>query len=491
MSPRWAAPILAASLLVPTSRDAQGVRCLPEVAEPAAEAFGRGLVLLHSFEYDDARAEFRAARASDPGFALAYWGEALTHDHPLWGEEDPEAARVVLAELETADRGESAETGRGVSGETGCISRLLSAVRVLFGSGSKAKRDRTYADSLRAVHEAFPDDEDVAALYALSLLGSSEGGRDHRTYMRAAAVLQEVLARHPRHPGALHYLIHAYDDPDHAPLGLRAARLYADVAPSSSHALHMPTHIFFALGRWDASTELNTRSWEASVLRAERLGLGAEARSYHPLYWLHYARLQQGDGVAADSLLAVARRAAEETGAGGPRWHHAMMRAHHLLHSGDFHLLEPAIATRGVGDHARAANLFAASLVLLDRGEIARARRLHEALDSLTEEGGLVEIALMADGLEGALRVAEGDTAAGFALLEEVSSREEALPFEFGPPPTVRPIHELAGLVHLDAGQFTEAERHFRAALARDPARRASERGLGRIRGSERATSGR
>src|SRR6185312_3796615 len=164
----------------------------------------------------------------------------------------------------------------------------------LYGPGDKAERDAAYSAALGDLSRRYPDDLDARALYALSLLGLSPK-RDVRIYMRAAAEAEEVLAVDKRHPGALHYLIHAFDDPVHAPLGLRAARLYAEVAPGASHAQHMTSHIFFALGLWDDAIRAN----EASV----RLAAAQGAHAYHSLLWLEYAYLQKNERAAAAALV--------------------------------------------------------------------------------------------------------------------------------------------------------------------------------------------
>src|SRR4029079_3062127 len=128
--------------------------------------------------------------------------------------------------------------------------------------------------------------------YALSLLGTAHHGRDFAIYMRAAAVLEEYFPEHPHHPGVLHYLIHCYDDSVHAPLGVRAARLYGAVAPDAGHALHMTSHIFVALGQWDDVIAANARAM--AVVNAQRKAAGrGELRCGHYPSWLVYGDLQQ------------------------------------------------------------------------------------------------------------------------------------------------------------------------------------------------------
>src|SRR5579863_10436943 len=199
----------------------------------AAQAdFLEGLALLHDFEYASAAAAFRRAESADPEFAMAYWGEAMTFNHPVWMQQDLNSARAALNRLapSSATRRSKARTDREKA--------YLDAIEILYGEGMKEDRDLRYEDAMAALHARYPDDVDAAAFYALSILGSAHAGRDVATYMRSAAVLEEAWINHREHPGLVHYLIHSYDDPAHAPLGLRAARLYAKIAPDAGHAQH-------------------------------------------------------------------------------------------------------------------------------------------------------------------------------------------------------------------------------------------------------------
>ena len=207
-------PFLAA-LALTVSLEAQPAAGLGRIVFPTsgpAEAqkhFIRGVLLLHSFEYRKAREEFLSAQKVAPAFAMAYWGEAMTYNEPVWFAQDLSAARAALKRLPA-----NAPTERERA--------YLAAVEILYGEGSKESRDFAYATAMRRLHEKYPDDQEAAAFYALSLLGTCHQGRDFRTYMNAAAIAEALLAKNPEHPGALHYAIHSYDDPIHAPLGLRA-----------------------------------------------------------------------------------------------------------------------------------------------------------------------------------------------------------------------------------------------------------------------------
>ncbi len=166
------------------------------------------------------------------------------------------------------------------------------------------------------MHEKYPADDEVTAFYALALLGTSHKGRDLSIYMRAAALVEQVYAKNPQHPGAAHYLIHSYDDPIHAPLGLRFADAYSKIAPAASHALHMPSHIYFALGMWDEAVAVNERSYQAADARVARKNLGVDDRGFHALLWAVYGYLQQGRQQEARGILTPdgSRRGQERIG---------------------------------------------------------------------------------------------------------------------------------------------------------------------------------
>ena len=153
------------------------------------------------------------------------------------------------------------------------------------------------------LYKKYPKNHEIAAFYALSILGAVPVGRDETEYEKGARIAQGVLEENPKHPGALHYLIHSYDDPSHAQFALNAAHSYSKVAPDAAHALHMPSHIFVALGMWDEVVSSNIASWEASVNRMNRKELDNDALNYHALHWLQYGFLQQGKYEAARNLL--------------------------------------------------------------------------------------------------------------------------------------------------------------------------------------------
>src|SRR5262245_43703982 len=255
----------------------------------AQPSFVRGVLLLHSFEYDDAIAAFREAQRLDPNFTMAYWGEAICHNQTLWYNESVEKARAALAKLAPT------RAARQAKAPTARARGYLDAVERLFGDGDKPLRHRAYADRMAELTRQFPDDDEAAALYALALLGTIPSGqRDPATSLKAGSIASAILKKNPEHPGAAHYALHAFDDGEHAAMGLQAARIYARIAPASSHARHMPSHVFLPLGMWDEAVASDEASFAASVDRVKRLGLSMAQADFHSLSWLHYEYLQQG-----------------------------------------------------------------------------------------------------------------------------------------------------------------------------------------------------
>lgn len=476
-------PTMAAS-------DTLGDVSFPNSGKEAAQApFLRGLKLLHNFEYGPAAESFRAAQAADPNFALAYWGEAMTYNHPLWAEQDADAARKALARLApTAE-------ARAAKANTQRERMWLSAVEALYGTGTKDQRDEAYADRMDALFAAYSNDLEARTFDALATMGRSHGTRNIAGYMKAAAMLEEVLPSHPTHPGVLHYLIHAYDDPAHAPLGARAAARYSVVVPDAGHAQHMVSHIFLALGDWPKVEQANVQAMK--VVNAQRATRGKKPSSCgHYNAWLVYALDQQGKDSSA--LIESCRQEAfsdeasvrDTTVLGASHnlisnW--AEIAAQHGVDTGSWPKLSearihlPAMA-RFTLDYAalvaarHSPTQAAARLKMLrtDRATIASAMPHewpddHETmpwLDRAVAQGGAIVL------------LAEGRTKEGLQVLRKAAEAETALPPPFGPPVLQKPSYELLGDELLAMGRWEDAAEAYKRALAAAPNRRLSTLGL-------------
>ena len=292
----------------PSAKPSTSAKATADRQAPSPE-FLRGVEWLHSFMYEDAIDAFRAAQKVDPSFALAYWGEALSFSQPLWFYEELPQARAALAKLgaTSAARLARAKTPR----ERG----LLGAVEVLFGPEDKPARHAAYAQEMAKVAAANPADDDVQTLHALALLGTlPRGDASLPLRTQAGAIAEKVFARNPKHPGAAHYILHAYDHGMLAAKALPAARAYGKIAPAASHALHMPAHAFLQVGFWDEAAASDLASWNASIAWVKRRGLSIASRDYHSLAWLQYEWTQQGRFSKTKEAIAFVNEAMKVSG---------------------------------------------------------------------------------------------------------------------------------------------------------------------------------
>ncbi|MBI4468002.1 MAG: tetratricopeptide repeat protein [Acidobacteria bacterium] len=463
-------------------------------AAEAREHFLRGVLLLHSFEYDDAREEFRKASKLDPGFAMAFWGESMTYTHPLWNQQDLEGGKAALLRLA------STSEARLAKAPTEREKDFLRAVEILYGEGDRNSRTRAYADSMAQVHARYPDDLEAAAFYALSILGTCTEGRDIPAYMKAGAIAEEVYEKNRQHPGALHYMIHSYDDPVHAPLGLRPARIYAKVAPAAAHALHMPSHIFIPMGMWDEAAASNEASFAAGEERVRRKALRSDQRNYHALWWLEYGYLQQGRYRDARGLLAMVEEDAKKIGSRTTRVHLGYMAAAYAIETRQWNALSAAADTSGLGLTSAGINLFARGMAAVKQGNFEAASKVlselwvrrkaeaglhsphagHHGASSPQSSSDTQAVEVMEKELEALLRLKEGKPGEALALMQDATRIEESMSFDVGPPTIVKPSHELLGEMLLELGRPAEARVQFEAALARAPKRALSLLGLAR-----------
>jgi hypothetical protein len=269
------------------------ISCAASVQKP----FARGVALLHSFWYEEAEKEFLQIAKDDPQCAMAHWGVAMSLWHQLWNDPDEKVLARGLDEVNTARKLGAKTTPR----ESAYITAIAA-----FYSGSKLdehERAKAYSDAMKKVYETYPDDHEAAAFYALSLLASEP--HDDATFSnrkQAAAILEKLFATEPDHPGVAHYLIHAYDKPQLAELGIPAARRYAQVAPAAPHALHMPSHIFARVGLWQDDINSNLASI-AATRKTAAMGMGGEGHQFHAMDFLVYAYLQSGREADAAKII--------------------------------------------------------------------------------------------------------------------------------------------------------------------------------------------
>ena len=271
------------------TQDQLGTVHFPVSCTPEAQAtFQEGVALLHSFWYEEAEKTFLEVEQQDPKCAMAHWGAALSLWHQLWDHPDATVIKRASDELKKANKPEV-----GTEREQDYIA----ALRAFYSGSDKLDheaRARAYSAAMEKVYERYLDDHEAAAFYALSLLASEpDGDTTFANRKKAAAILEKLFALEPNHPGIAHYLIHTYDKPQLAELGLPAARRYAQIAPAAPHALHMPSHIFARVGDWPDSIQSNLASI-AATRKTAAMHMGGEGHQFHAMDFLIYAYLQSG-----------------------------------------------------------------------------------------------------------------------------------------------------------------------------------------------------
>ena len=464
------------------------------------EHFLRGVAALHSFWFEEALDEFRESTKSDPDFMMGYWGEAMALNHPLWSEQDTETARKVIEKIRDTPKLTVRERA------------YLNAVKALYGAGDKLARDKAYCSAMENIHHDYPDDLEAAAFYSLSLLGSVRpGDRGYRVQALAGAIAFDVYAKNPNHPGAAHYIIHAFDDPEHAVLALPAARRYAEIAPAAHHARHMPSHIFLQLGMWPEAAASNESAWATSDAWVKSKHLSLSLRDYHSLQWLLYVYLQQGRYSEAEGLLGVMRNTMSESKAEDrlrPNYYannYANMAATFIVETERWDMAAklfdtpPATADSDakdpmMGEHAGHAQAPPTGATTRrsdsSRSLPAFVRALAASMRGATPAASSDAGATPAQNVH-ALEVAAASAAArnqfdeAAAFMKKACALEESMPPPSGPPSLIKPSHELYGEILLRAGRAKEAAEQFDFSLLRQPNRPRSL--LGRARAAAAA----
>lgn len=447
--------------------------------EPAA-AFTRGVAILHSFGWKQAIAQFKAAQTLDPDFAMAYWGEALCYNHPLLREQDLQTPRSVLQRL-----GPTLEARLAKAPTPREKGFLLAVDALFFGTGSYGERRTAYMKSMRSLHEQFPNDDEVAAFYALSLLSAAgpAGSNASALNVLGGAIALEISARNPNHPGAVHYTIHAFDDPIHARLALPAARVFADIAGAVSHAQHMPTHIFIQLGMWEEVSASNQSAFDV----ATRLWEPGDAAGdmTHALDWGQYGDLQRGDYERArlwiERMKGVAQRNAGQT-----RVQNALPRvkARYILESRQWQ-------THPITDKSSAVELLATGISAVKLNDLELAKKAVRRLKKLAKDASQdtdtsyyartsQPLQIMHNEVAGMLALARGQRDRGLRYLAEGVAIAESMRPPNGAPNPVKPVHELYAEALLEVGQPHDAIAQYERSQYRMPNRPSSLLGLAR-----------
>jgi tetratricopeptide (TPR) repeat protein len=442
----------------------------------AQEAFTRGVALLHSFAYEESAEAFRNAAAKDPHCAMAHWGLAMTEYHQLW-EPYPGPAELKRGANEI-------QKARELKPGTTREKDYIEALGVFFDSWENrehAARAQAYQEAMRGVRERNPKDQEAAVFYALALVATASA--EDKTYEnqgKAATILEPIFAAHPDHPGAAHYLIHAYDNPALAPQGVAAAHAYSKIAPEMPHALHMPSHIFTRLGRWEDSVSSNLAA-AAAARKHDDLG-----EEFHALDYLVYAYLQLGRNDEAEKIRDHLPSAgdAKPSSVFKINFAKAAIRARCALEGKNWTEAENLAAAAGVQPQVAAISHWAAALGAAHTGNLPAAkqhaeqvRRLSVELRDKGEAYWTQQVAILGEEAGAWVAFAENRTQDAVRMLRIAADHEDAAEKHPVTPGAIRPARELLGDLLMELHEPTEALRAYRQVLTLAPGRRNALRG--------------
>ena len=319
---------LTTSVASPSQSDLGTVQFKTSCSPTVTADFDHAVALLHSFEYEEARDAFAVVSKKDPSCAMAKWGEAMTYFHGLWGEYDATRGPRAAEEARKLASSNPATTAREKA-YIDAISEIFSDAAVKASQREDNKPNAqgysepshapevAYKDKMAELHRAYPDDVEGTIFYALSLnIMASRADKKHPELHECTALLNPLLKEYPNHPGVAHYLIHCNDNPEMAEEGLVAARKYAQIAPASAHATHMPSHIFAQRGLWDEMVASNWTSLRASEADKHASACEKVGNTLHSMYFLTFALLQQGHVSEARKVMANAKRVPSEVQGG-------------------------------------------------------------------------------------------------------------------------------------------------------------------------------
>ena len=442
--------------------------------------FNRATALLHSFWYEEAENAYAAIARDEPNCAMAYWGVAMTLYHPVW-------APSTAAELQ---RGWTAvEKAKAIGAKTDRERDYIAAINAFYEDSARLDhrtRALAYEKAMERVYLNYSQDREAAIFYALALLGT--GSITDKTFAnqkKAAEILNRVLPLEPQHPGVAHYLIHSFDYPQLAPLALRAARSYARIAPSSPHALHMPSHIFTRLGLWQESINSNLASAAAAKNHVARTHPGAAAfDQLHALDYLVYAYLQVGEDQKARRILDQANALnsvdAEVVAAA---YAFAAIPARYALErrrwsEAERLELHPAAFPWDHFRYAEAIIYFARALGAARSGDPGDARKDVEKLsaiqNTLANAGDTYwanQVEIQRRGAAAWLGFAEGKHEEALTLMRSAADLEAATEKHPVTPGPIIPARELLGDMLTEMNQPAQALREFETSLRNSPNR--------------------
>src|SRR2546429_3261133 len=467
------------------------VSCAPAV-QPE---FARGVALLHSFFYEEARRVFTSVAEQDPNCAMAQWGIAMRCWHPIWTPPTPDEMRAGKAAIVKAmamnagtDRERGFITALSVYYNTPDSSNTGAVGQSCHGPVGPRDRVIAYEKAMHQLCDKYPDDFEVQAFYAFAVLAVGYATPNDTTLskqLEAAALFEKLWKQNPNHPGVVHYLIHCYDYPALAQRGLAAAQSYGAIAPWVPHALHMPSHIFTRLGMWDESIAANGASAEASrAYAAMRHRDATEAEELHALDYMAYSYLQEARDTEAKKIVDLAGKvrktnpelefsAAYALAAIPTRYAFerndwasaATLTVPNLPHWSSFPFMEALIEYGHALGRAHTGDLDGA------RKAIARMQQLRDATKDPKFDYFKNHLDLQMQAASAWIAASEGKKSEAIEMLRRAADAEDILGKHPVSPGAFVPIREQLGSLLLERGQSKEAQREFEAGLKIYPGR--------------------
>jgi tetratricopeptide (TPR) repeat protein len=435
------------------------------------KSFERGVALLHSFGYEEAEHQFAEVAQQDPQCAITYWGQAMSLYHQLWSRPPKE----------DLNRGwELIQKGQQVKAKTQRERDYIDALAAFYRNPATDHEQRAiaYASAMEGVYKKYPADREAAVFYALSLLASGRNGTEVENEKKAIAILQKLFAQEPEHPGVAHYLIHATDNPQFAQEGLAAARRYAGIAPSSAHALHMPSHIFARLGLWQDDIQSNLAALAAAQQQATTMHLHMMHHRIHSLDFLEYAYLQVGDDASAKGIIDQVMNIKPEDVE--PEFKHylneerALFPANYALETRQW---KDALAFQppaGIEPYTAADTYWAQAVAAGHLHDAASARKAVEQFDAMVEATKKSDKPYIAqemttdrDEAHAWLAFAENKNDEALNLLRGVAKKQD----EVGKREVEIPAREMLADMLLDMGRLQDALVEYEKSLHTDPNR--------------------
>src|SRR6184192_2004652 len=464
-------------------------------ASSVQSEFSRGVALLHSFFYEEARRVFTSVAERDPKCAMAQWGIAMTWWHPIWTPPTPNEMSAGKAAIEKAmamkgvtDRERGFITALNVYYNTPDSSAAAPVGQSCHGPVGPRDRVVAYEKAMRELRDKYPDDFEVQTFYAFAVLATGYATPNDTSLskqLEAASILEKLWKQNANHPGVVHYLIHSYDYPQFAKRGLTAAQTYDSIAPWVPHALHMPSHIFTRLGMWDESIAANRASAEASrAYAAMRHRDATEAEELHALDYMAYSYLQEAQDaeakeivdrvakvrktnpelefIAAYALAAIPTRYAFERNDWAAA---ANLSIPNLPHWSSFPFMEALIEYGHALGRAHTGDLDGA------RKAIARMQQLRDATKEPKFDYFKSHLELQMQAASAWVAAAEGKKNDAIDMLRRAADSEDVLGKHPVSPGAFVPIREQLGNLLLEGGQAKQAQQEFEAALKIYPGR--------------------